>query len=64
MFSTISGNWRRRSLTTYQTIVQLIGHTRTKTGLKIVADLDRNQYPAGHKPGREAACNPGSAVTF
>lgn len=54
MFSAISLNWRGRPLITYETVVQLIGHTRTKTGLKIMANLDRDRYPTGQKPDREA----------
>ena len=54
MFSAISLNWRGRPLTTLETVVNLIGHTRTKGGLHIEADLDRGAYPTGQKPDREA----------
>ncbi len=54
MFSAISLNWRGRPLTTLETVVTLIGHTRTKGGLRIEADLDRGAYPTGQKPDREA----------
>jgi hypothetical protein len=54
MFSAISLNWRGRPLTTLEMVVNLIGHTRTKGGLRIEADLDRGAYPTGQKPDREA----------
>jgi transposase len=47
MFSFISKNWRGRPLVSYQTIVDLIANTRTKTGLKIKAKLTRRSYPTG-----------------
>ncbi len=40
--SAISLNWRGRPLTSHAMVVQLIGHTRTKTGLRIQAALDTN----------------------
>lgn len=49
MFSFITQNWRGRPLVSYQTIVSLIGHTRTRTGLKIKAKLTRRKYPKGIK---------------
>ena len=49
MFSAISLNWRGRPLTSQEVIVQLIGHTRTKTGLTIQADLDTATYETGKK---------------
>jgi transposase len=49
MFSFISLNWRGRALATRQIIVNLIGATTTKTGLKIHAALDEGQYPTGRK---------------
>jgi len=30
-------------------VVELIGHTTTRTGLRIRAELDTNQYPKGVK---------------
>ena len=47
MFSFITQNWRARPLISYQTIVDLIAHTKTKTGLKIKARLTRKRYPTG-----------------
>ena len=49
MFAAISLNWRGRPLTTYETIVELIGATTTKTGLTIECALDCNSYPTGIK---------------
>ena len=47
MFSHITMNWRGRPLASYQTIVDLIGSTTTRTGLTIRADLDHNAYETG-----------------
>ncbi len=49
MFSYISMNWRGKPLISYQVIVNLIAATRTTTGLKIEAELDKRKYPAGIK---------------
>ena len=45
MFCHITQNWRGRPLTDYAVIVQLIGNTRTTTGLKVCAELDNHVYP-------------------
>jgi hypothetical protein len=47
MFSHITMNWRGRPLTSYQTVVDLIGSTTTRTGLTIRAELDDNHYQTG-----------------
>ena len=47
LFSFITINWRGKPLRCYQTIVQLISNTTTKTGLKVHAELDTNIYPKG-----------------
>ncbi|KKL98252.1 hypothetical protein LCGC14_1826340, partial [marine sediment metagenome] len=44
MFSYITKNWRGRPLETREAVVQLISNTKTKTGLKIMAILDENEY--------------------
>ena len=49
MFSYISQNWRGRPLITREAVVQLIGNTKTKTGLKIKAQLDLRNYEIGKK---------------
>jgi hypothetical protein len=45
MFCHITQNWRARPLTSYAVIVQLIGSTKTTTGLQIRAELDERIYP-------------------
>jgi Rhodopirellula transposase DDE domain len=47
MFSFITQNWRGQPLASLQTIVELIGHTRTAKGLVVRAELDKNTYPKG-----------------
>lgn len=47
LFSYISMNWRGRPLATYETIIELIGGTTTRKGLKVRAALDSKQYPRG-----------------
>ncbi len=44
MFCFISKNWRGKPLVDTATIVNLIGNTTTKAGLKIRAKLDENNY--------------------
>jgi hypothetical protein len=45
LFSFISSNWRGVPLVDYETVVNLISRTTTKTGLKVACQLDRRQYP-------------------
>jgi hypothetical protein len=45
LFSRITHNWRGRPLETYLTIVNLIAHTTTTTGLTVRCELDPNLYP-------------------
>lgn len=47
MFSFITQNWRARPLVSYQTVVDLISNTKTKTGLRIRAKLTQRTYPTG-----------------
>ncbi len=49
MFCYISMNWRGKPLISRQVVVNLIGNTTTKTGLKIDAELDENNYEKGIK---------------
>ena len=49
MFSFISMNWRGEPLIDLETIINLIGSTKTKTGLKIQALLDTESYKTGIK---------------
>lgn len=53
MFSYISSNWRGRPLESYEAVVQLIGSTTTKGGLKIRAKLDKREYKKGKKVSDE-----------
>lgn len=53
MFSHITKNWRGKPLISHEVIVQLIGSTTTKKGLKIKARLDKNDYPKGKKVSDE-----------
>ena len=47
LFCHITENWRGKPLTTFETIVDLIGHTRTAAGLRVKAKLDTRTYPTG-----------------
>jgi DNA-binding phage protein len=49
LFSAISTNWRGQPLTSHEVVVNLIGSTTTRTGLKVKARLDRRSYPKGLK---------------
>ncbi|MGH8592943.1 MAG: ISAzo13 family transposase [Gammaproteobacteria bacterium] len=49
MFSFISLNWKGHPLVSYETVVNLIGSTRTQTGLRVKATLDSREYEAGVK---------------
>ena len=49
MFCHITKNWRGRPLISREVVVNLIGSTTTKTGLKIKAKLDTNEYEKGIK---------------
>jgi len=49
MFCHITQNWRGRPLVSHEVIVNLIGSTKTQTGLTIRAELDRERYPTGIK---------------
>jgi len=49
MFSFITQNWRGKPLVDRATIVNLIGSTKTKEGLKIRCELDTKTYPKGIK---------------
>ena len=47
LFSAISLNWRGKPLINHEVMVELIGATTTKTGLKVRSALDANKYPTG-----------------
>jgi len=44
LFSFISLTWKGQPLWNYETVVNLIGATRTKAGLRVKAILDTNEY--------------------
>jgi Rhodopirellula transposase DDE domain len=47
LFCHITQNWRGKPLTSFETVVNLIGSTRTRKGLRVKAHLDKNSYPTG-----------------
>jgi hypothetical protein len=49
LFSYISVNWRGVPLTSLETIIELISHTKTEKGLSVQAVIDQNIYPIGVK---------------
>ena len=49
MFCHITENWRGKPLVSHEVIVNLIGNTTTKAGLRIQADLNRQSYRTGIK---------------
>ena len=49
MFSAISMNWRGKPLVSLEVIVNLIAATTTKTGLRINAVINKNEYKLGEK---------------
>ena len=51
MFCHITQNWRGRPLMDHVAIVELIGATATKTGLRIECALDTRTYEKGIKVG-------------
>jgi hypothetical protein len=49
LFSFISINGRGKPLTSLETIIELISHTKTDKGLTVTAVIDKNVYPTGVK---------------
>jgi transposase len=47
LFSQITMNWRGRPLTSHQVVVATIAATRTRSGLRVHAELDTGAYPLG-----------------
>jgi transposase len=47
LFSFISMNWRGKPLLSYQTIINLIASTKTRTGLTVKVRLDKRKYKKG-----------------
>ena len=48
-FSFVSMHWKGRPLVSYEAVVNLIGSTTTRRGLKVKAVRDTRQYPTGQK---------------
>jgi len=59
LFAYITQNWRGKPLISFQTIVNLIGQTTTRTGLVVKSELDTKHYEKGIKvtDGQLAAVN-------
>ena len=53
LFSHITMNWKGIPLADYETVVQLIGAVKTKTGLQVKSQLDLNKYEKGKKVSDE-----------
>ena len=53
LFCHITENWRGKPLRTWETVVELIGHTRTHAGLRVKAKLDSGNYPTGVEISKE-----------
>lgn len=53
LFADISKNWRGRPLLTRETVIHLIQHTTTTTGLHIQVQLDEQAYTKGRKISQE-----------
>lgn len=49
LFSHISMNWKGQPLTSHDVMLNLIGNTKTTTGLKVKAKIDKRKYPIGVK---------------
>jgi len=47
LFSAISQNWRGKPLVSHEVMVELIGATTTRTGLRVHSAIDRGRYPSG-----------------
>jgi Rhodopirellula transposase DDE domain/Helix-turn-helix of DDE superfamily endonuclease len=47
LFSAITLNWRGRPLTSHEVVVATINATRTRRGLNVHAELDKQTYPLG-----------------
>ena len=53
LFSFISMNWKGQPLVSYQTVVNLIASTKTRSGLQVEAILDKRRYKKGEKISSE-----------
>lgn len=53
LFSHISMNWRGQPLESHEVVLELIGATKTRTGLRVRAKRDNGTYPKGIKVSDE-----------
>ena len=53
LFSFISMNWKGQPLVSYETAINLIAGTKTRTGLQVKAFLDKRSYKKGKKISSE-----------
>ena len=53
LFSHITLNWRGRPLTSHEVVVNTIAATRTRTGLRVHAELDTGSYPLGRSVSKQ-----------
>ena len=53
LFSFIAINWRAKPLLSYAVMLELLNHTKTKSGLTVTAVIDDNRYETGLKITRE-----------
>lgn len=49
LFCHITQNWRGKPLISHEVIVNLIANTRTRSGLRVQAELDTDRYEPGIK---------------
>lgn len=49
LFNHISMNWKGQPLVSMEVVINLIGNTTSRTGLKVYAMEDENKYPTGRK---------------
>ncbi len=49
LFSFVSMNWKEKPLVSYEAVVNLVSSTKTRTGLKVKAMLDKKTYETGQK---------------
>jgi Rhodopirellula transposase DDE domain len=49
LFCHVTRNWQGKPLETYEIVVNLIGSTKTASGLKVYAKLDPNRYEKGRE---------------
>lgn len=57
LFSHISMNWRGQPLVSHEVVVHLIGSTKTRSGLRVKARLDKKIYPTKVKISDEEMKN-------